>query len=210
MKATEDDAVDDIDNIPGNLSWINEIEDVSVEDGIKNSGGVSSFINALNMFADTLDTGSKVIEDAYNDDDIKLFTVKAHALKTSARIIGANALSGLAEHLEDAGNKNDTEYIRENAGRLISGYRAFKDKLKRLKEDNTDDGREMISEDELKDAYSALREVIPQMDYDSVEMIIGQLNEYKLPEEDRERIDKLNGMLKLFAWDEMEELIGNE
>ena len=45
------------------------------------------------------------------------------------------------------------------------------------------------------------------MDYDSVEMIIDDLKKYKLPEEDKAKIDRLAMLLKTFDWDKMEELI---
>ena len=48
------------------------------------------------------------------------------------------------------------------------------------------------------------------MDYDAVEMILGQLKEYKLPKEDGELIGKLSRMLKGLEWDEMEQLINDK
>ena len=211
QKATEEDAVEDLAELPDTISWVNEVEDLSVEEGVKNSGGVASFINALHMFADTLEASSKVIEDAYNADDLKLFTVKVHSLKTSARIVGAQKLSKLAERLEEAGNKGENDFIRENTAVLLKQYRDFKDKLARLGQDNKTgpDNRENIPEEELNDAYEALREVIPQMDYDSVEMIIQQLEGYRLPEEDETRIKELKALLKTFDWEKMEDLISN-
>ena len=211
QKATEEDAVEDLAELPDTISWVNEVEDLSVEEGVKNSGGITSFINALHMFADTLESSSKVIEDAYNAEDLKLFTVKVHSLKTSARIIGAQKLSKLAERLEEAGNKGENDFIRENTAVLLKQYRDFKDKLARLGQDSKTgpDNRENISEEELNDAYEALREVIPQMDYDSVEMIIQQLEGYRLPEEDETRIKELKALLKTFDWEKMEDLISN-
>ena len=67
----------------------------------------------------------------------------------------------------------------------------------------------MIDEGELKEAYQALKEVVPQMDYDSVEMILDQVSEYKLPEEDAAKFKELSKMLKVFDWDGMEALLGN-
>ena len=64
-----------------------------------------------------------------------------------------------------------------------------------------------IPEDELSDAYEALRECIPQMDYDAVEMIVGQLREYSLPEKDEKLIGELEKNMKLLDWEKMEELI---
>ena len=208
LKATSDDALEELTEIPENMLWVHDVEELSVEDGIKNSGGIGGFINSLRLFYDTLDGNAKVIEDAYNAGDIKLFTVKVHALKTSARIVGATVLSKLAADLEEAGNKGNIDFIDENEGTLLRGYRAFKESLSKLDEANDDSGKEPIPEDELRGAYEALKEVIPQMDYDSVEMIIDQLGEYKLPEKDAAIIKDLNAKLKVLDWDGMEELIG--
>ena len=72
-----------------------------------------------------------------------------------------------------------------------------------------DEDKEAISDGELADAYSALKDCIPQMDYDAVEMILEQLSEYKLPEEDAGKMDSIRKMLKSFDWDGMEELIAS-
>ena len=207
MKATVEDAVEDLTELPEDLKWVEEVEGISVEDGIKNAGGIGGFIHAINMFRSTIDENAEVIERTVKE-DLRLFTVKVHSLKTSARIIGSLELASLAQKLEDAGNKNDREFINENAPRLLVLYTDFKDKLARLEKPESDEDKEMIPEDELKDAYSALKEVIPQMDYDSVEMIVDQVREYKLPDEDAERFKTIEKLLKAFDWDKLEELIG--
>ena len=92
---------------------------------------------------------------------------------------------------------------------LLTEYTAYKEKLGRIhagtEEDDKD--KEMISADELKEAYEALGEVIPQMDYDAVEMILDQLKGYKLPAEDERLIKEIGKKLRIFDWDGMEELI---
>ena len=49
--------------------------------------------------------------------------------------------------------------------------------------------------------------MIPQMDFDAVEMILNQLKEYKLPKEDKDKMSELAKMLKVFDWEGMEELL---
>ena len=133
-----------------------------------------------------------------------------HALKSSARIIGAAGLAELAAALEDAGNREDRGFIDENTNKLMSDYESFKDKLWRIKNDEaSDEEKEPIPKDVLDDAYSALNDCIPQMDYDAVEMILEELSEYILPDEDKDNIGRLSDMLKVFDWDGMEEWIGN-
>ncbi|MCR5590758.1 MAG: response regulator [Lachnospiraceae bacterium] len=198
----------DLKEIPENLQWIYDTDDISVPDGIKNSGGISSYIFALNLFLETIDSNVKVIKDALENDNIRLYTIKVHSLKSSARIIGALRLSELAARLEDAGSKEDRACIDEYNDKLISEYIDFKEKLARLSEETDESDKEMISEKELKSAYLALADVIPQMDYDSVEMILDQLSKFALPPEDESRIGKFREMFADFDWDGMEELIG--
>ena len=207
LKPEAGDIEEDLTELPENMLWIYDTEGISADDGIKNSGGISNYIFSLNLFNDTIDENAEVISNAYEEKNYRLYTIKVHALKSSARIIGANALSELAASLEDAGNHEDISFIDENTGKLLTDYKAFKDKLERLKEEEDSGDKEPIPEDELQGAYEALADVIPQMDYDSVEMILDQLKEYKLPDEDAEKMSKLAKMLKGFDWDGMEALI---
>lgn len=199
----------DLESIPPELNWIYDVEGIDVDEGIKNSGGISQFIYSLKMFLETIDGNAKVISDAYEAGDIRLYTIKVHALKSSYRIIGATEMSKLAESIEDAGNKEDIEFIDKHNDDLLKSYLEFKDKLAGLDESEMQDDsdKEEISLEELNDAYSALRDVIPQMDYDAVEMILNQLNEYKLPKDDKEKIAELAKKLKVFDWEGMEALI---
>ena len=208
-KAEASDAVEDLEKLPDELAWIKSVDGLSVEEGIKNSGGVTGYINALGIFFETIEENAGVIEEAFNENDIKMYTVKVHALKTSARIAGAGSLSALAADLEQAGKAEDMDFIRENTPKLLEDYRAFSDKLERLNEKKERTDREELSLDELKDAYDLLKDMIPKMDYESVEMILKQLEGYSLPAEDEERMKKLTMLLKSLKWDEMEELIVN-
>ncbi|MCR5251647.1 MAG: response regulator [Lachnospiraceae bacterium] len=194
--------------LPADLSWVRETEDISVEEGVKNSGGISGFIFSLKLFLETIDGNAAVLKDAYESDNIRLYTIKVHALKSSARIIGAEKLSALAEALENAGNHDDRAFLDENHPKLLEAYYAYKEILAPLNEQSEEeDLREPIPEDELKDAYETLRDLIPQMDLDSVEMILEQLNEYRLPPDDAKKVAKLAKLLKALDWDAMEALL---
>ena len=206
-KPSESDAVEDLKEMPEDLSWLSETEGISMDAGITNSGGIQNYIYALHMFYETIDENSKIIKNAYLNGNIRLYTIKVHALKSSARIIGALGLSAHAAEHEDAGNKENTNFIDANFDSLMEEYATYKDKLARLQVKEDKSNKEPIPEDELKDAYGALADVIPQMDYDSVEMILDQLNGYALPAEDEEKVAKLSKLLKDLDWDAMEELL---
>ncbi|MCR4654827.1 MAG: response regulator [Lachnospiraceae bacterium] len=209
MKPVSGNLKEEPKELPENLLWLNETEGISVPDGIKYSGGISSFIFSVNLFNDTIDSNATVIEDAYKDGDIKLYTVKVHALKSSARIIGADELSKLAESLENAGNKEDMDFIHANTEKLLSVYKSYKEKLGRLKDKEEEEGESLkdIPEGMLEEAYETLKEVIPSMDYDSAEMILDQLKEYKLPKDEKKKLLELEKLLKALDWDAMEKLV---
>ncbi|MBP3262056.1 Hpt domain-containing protein, partial [Pseudobutyrivibrio sp.] len=201
------------EDLPDYLQWVKEIDCVSVEDGIRNSGGVSVYEHSLSDFYDTIDLNADTIENALETCDIKLYTVKVHALKSSARIVGAMELSELAEQLEDAGKKENMDYINGNTPKLLADYRRFKELLARLdKAEAVDEAassaKEPIPADELAGAYEALRELVEQMDYDGAEMVINEVISYQLPEDDADKFQELQKYLKLFDWDKMEEILG--
>ncbi len=205
-KPVKEDMVEELTELPEDMLWIKDIDGLDTGEGIANSGGISNYIFSLNLFNDTIEENAKVIKDAYENDNIRLYTIKVHSLKSSARIIGATELSKLAEQLEDAGNKGDTDLIAANTDRLLTEYMLYGEKLGRLKTTQDDPDRELIPEEELKGAYEALGDVIPQMDYDTVEMILEQLKEYRLPEEDAKKIASLEKMLRNLDWDGMEDI----
>ncbi len=206
MTAVGGDIINEPKELPEELKWVKDVEGINTEDGIKASGGVNNYIHSLEVYLDTIDDLSKVIEDSYKAENFKLYTIKVHALKTSARIVGANELSKYAERLEEAGKNNEIDYIRKNNDKFLKDYRIYKERLALLHGKNEKE-KAPISKDELEEAYEALKEIIPQMDYDSVEMILEQLSEYSLPKEDQEKISEIGKYLKILDWDSMEKLI---
>lgn len=193
--------------LPDDKAWLREVEELSIPQGIRYSGGVENFLSSLKMFRRTIEKNAHVIEKALSDGDIRLFTVKVHALKSAARIIGAGNLSEAAKDLEDAGNREDLDFIRSHTEKLLTSYRSFLEKLERLKDPKEDaQEKEEIPGRELKEAYVALSEVVSQMDYDAVEMILEQVGAYRLPEEDAVRFEEMKEALQVFDWEKLGEL----
>lgn len=195
--------------LPEGYEWLYELDGINVADGIKYSGGPEGYTFSLQLFDETIDENSETIEKAFYENDIKLFTIKVHALKSSCRIIGAEELSEKARKLEEAGKKGDLDYINKNVATLLKDYRAFHEKLSKLPRANEDeDGndKDIISEEELKDAYSAIKELAPQMDYDAISMILEDLSKKKLPDKEKTFVSDVEKALRIFDWDKIEEL----
>lgn len=202
---------EDASKLPSDMEWLEELDDIDVASGIKNCGGATGYIFSVQLFLDTIEDNAKVIENAYAEEDIKLYTIKVHALKSSSKIMGANNLSELAREMEDAGNRGDIAFISSHHNELLAMYRSFKQKLSRMNshESADDTSKESISSEDLKNAYEALKETAEQMDYDSAELILSQLDKYDLPSADNETFAEISKALKAFDWDKVDELLSS-
>lgn len=189
-------------NAPAVPGWLYDTPGIDVGVGMKNCGGAASFMDALGTFYSTLEKNADEIENAYRDEKYDMYTIKVHALKSSARIIGAEELSKLAESMEAAGKSGDIEAIRENTGRMLAMYREYDEKLSGLdEEDEEDSSLPVIDEDTMADACGALSELADAMDYDGIEMVLDSLKEYRLSGSEKKLVKEITAALKELDWD---------
>jgi HPt (histidine-containing phosphotransfer) domain-containing protein len=188
-------------------SWLSRLKGVVTADGIRYTGSEEAYLKFLRTFKRTLEENALEIENAYKRGDMELCTIKVHALKSSARIIGAREMSSLAEKLENAGKYNDMEFFDANIEDLIRIYRSYSDNLSELPMEDEPAEKEPISPKVLKDAYDALKTFVPQMDADAVRMILDEISIYSLPGEDEEIFETLNRKMLNFDWDGMNNLL---
>ena len=188
---------------------LSKVEGISVMDGVQYCGSLKDFEKFLDSFYEDIEDNSNVIEEAYKNENIEFFTIKVHALKTSARMIGAKELSEDALTLEMAGKSGNRALIDANISEFLELFRSYKEKLQGYMEEKKRlfAIKKPITAAELADAYSALREVCPDMDYEAVEMILEELNTYKLPEEDQKLIQAFQKHFHKLEWDEMQRLL---
>jgi signal transduction histidine kinase/CheY-like chemotaxis protein len=98
-----------------------EIDGVDVSRGIEMTGGSESgYLEVLELFRmDVLDR-MEILREMPDSQNLLPFITCVHALKSAAGSIGAVSLSQMAERLEKAGTREDTETIRAE----LSGFRA--------------------------------------------------------------------------------------
>ena len=116
-------------------------------------------------------------------------TIKIHALKSTSRIIGAGDIGELAQKLENAGKANDVDALNAGLGTLLKRARSVGELLKPLLvvHENDDEGRPMISEDILADAYKRIKGFAEDCDNASIEDVLEELSGYSIPDNERAR-----------------------
>lgn len=167
-------------------SLLKKIFGIDFSLALRNCGGADVFMDAAGNFYDAVDEKSGSIEEYARNGDWKNYTILVHALKSSARLIGAAELSDLAKELEAAGDeaqKNSSvdaaARIAEKTPALLADYRAYKAKLAPLLGKSAV-AKPGIARNQLDDALSALREVVSVFDFDSADSIIKELDGYEM------------------------------
>ena len=127
-------------------SWLDRLKGVITADGLRYTGSEESYLKFLKTFRRTIEDKAREIEESYQNGDLELCTIKVHALKSSARIIGARDLSLLAEKMENAGRHRDMAFFEQNIKGLLEDYRSYIDNLKDLPEDELITDKEPISQ----------------------------------------------------------------
>ncbi len=180
--ADNEDSGNSGSGLPPKLQKLGEQDWIDVEAGVRNSGSAEAYMPLLNIFYSSIAEKKEELERYYSEDDIQNYTIKVHALKSSARIIGAAEFGEKAQKLEDAGKSGDIAYIRENNAAFLEELQSFAEPLSLLfeKEENSD---KPIADPELMEAvFEELRLAADDMDCDRLEGILQEMEEYSIPD----------------------------
>ena len=173
------------------------IDGIDVKTALKNCMNTDILKNTVHDFYVSAKTGPAKIEKLWREENISEFTITVHALKSSARLIGALDLNELAAKLEEYGDKGDLSSIGEYTPILLEKYRYYADSLALLFEDGDpeDDDRELIDPSALSEAYSAVREAVTAFDFNTADELMGMLKEYRIPKEEEDRYLRICDMV---------------
>ena len=106
------------------------------EIGLNTDAGIEYACGEEDLYLDLLSDYAKGCEDkckeldSYLDkEDMKNYSILIHSLKSSSRIIGADAISAQAKDLEDASKKNDIDFVQLNHDNFKERYKSLAAKL---------------------------------------------------------------------------------
>ena len=123
------------------------------------------------------------IKEAYDKEDVKDFTIRVHALKSSSRQIGALELGDRAEALEKAGKNEDIDFIKANTDELLDKYKELIDSLSHVFPESEDDADlPLISDEDLKALLEKLKTACDDFDMDAMDEIGKEIKEHSWPD----------------------------
>ena len=197
--------------IPEALSPLKGQDWIDLGLGIRNSYSVEAYMPLLKLFYDSLDEKADEIDGFYEEENLKDYTIKVHALKSSARLIGAMEFGEEAQQLENAGKSGDMEYIRAHHDAFMAKYRSFKEPLAEVfAEKATEvkaDAKPTASEELMAGAYEKIKMAAEDMDCDQLEGIFAGMEEYSIPEADAPVYEKMKTAAAQFDYETVLKLL---
>ncbi len=182
------------------------IENIDFESGLSFAG------DSIETYHDILATFTADPEKRRNDllamakqTDLKTFTTNIHGLKSSARYVGANEVSELAEKLEEAGNSQNRAFIEENLEKCLNLYSttaeniaAYLEKVKATKTKPAGDAGNMAF---LMQKIEILKDAADNMDIIVIEDTMKEISPFTWPANLQQHIDLINQAATVFDYD---------
>ncbi|MCR5271655.1 MAG: response regulator, partial [Lachnospiraceae bacterium] len=189
---------------------------LSYEDAISVLESEELLLEVIKQFTLTTDEGKAEMEEYLMEEDYLNFTIKIHALKSSAKNIGANELSEEAKELErlgnilgekEAGSEADDikEIIRTDAPGVLKEYERISRLLSKLTGDDEKE-KPPVDVDYLNEIYDTVAELAMAYDESSIEALLSELNGYTLPVAEKEKVKRMKKALRDSDWRALERI----
>lgn len=172
------------------------IEGLDVKQGIAQSGGLEIYKEILGDFYIMIPQKALKIEKCLADGLLRDYTIEVHALKTTARLIGAMELSSMCLRLEELGNAEAEEELMRDTPAMLELYRSYMDVLRPYGQRNEGDKKQTTNE-HLISLLHNLHLAMDSFDLDGVDSCMKELEEYQLPSE----CQKYMEMLRVYVAD---------
>ncbi|MBQ8199074.1 MAG: response regulator [Lachnospiraceae bacterium] len=166
------------------------IEGIHVDAGIRNSGNRELFFSTMGDFYTLIDAKANKIRKCLADDMIREYTIEVHALKNSARLIGALELAEEFAKLEKAGNEENEQVLHSDTEQVLSHYEDYKRILKPYGERQQTEKRE-AGRDEMISCLEKIRLSVEEFDLDRTDMAMQELEEMRMPKECQNDMEQL-------------------
>lgn len=178
------------------------IEGLNVEEGIQNCGSEELFTELLGDFCRLIGLKCEKLERLLAENRIREYTIEVHALKNSARMIGAMELSGRFLRMEQLGNEGNDEEIRREMPALLSLYRSYQPILAEYAAGNSGE-QERASAEELVALLRQLEKAVDEFEIDRADRLMQRLEGCVFPEELLAARERLHAYLADVAMEEV-------
>ena len=168
-----------------------KIGDLDIAVGIENCAGEELFYELLGDFYLLIETKANLMESHYREGKMHDLVVEVHALKSSARTIGALELSKQAYDLEMAGNEENVAFVEENLPALLEKYRSYREILSKYAAEMKPQEQEVFKPEQCKEQLLKIEDAANQFDLDTIDDIMKRLHAAMFEESLQDYYEKL-------------------
>ena len=190
LKTLNNDAVNgDAEHI-FDTEGLENIDGLDVEEGLKNCGSRELFVELMGDCCRVIEQNIDKLTHCLETGNIRDYTIEVHALKNTSRMIGAMELSQKFYRMEQLGNDENVEQIKEEFPELIKLYKSYEEILSPFCNSQLN-GTEQITVENLKEKLMDLHKAVDCFDLDAADSILNQLESYEYSEEIKPVIKQL-------------------
>jgi signal transduction histidine kinase/DNA-binding NarL/FixJ family response regulator/HPt (histidine-containing phosphotransfer) domain-containing protein len=184
------------------LKDLPKLNNIDAEGAIRYVGSKELYYDMLANFYAVIDEKISKMEKCVDDNMVRDYTIEVHALKNTARMIGAYQLSDMFAEMEHRGDNNDMDYIREKNPELMEYFASFKEVLKPYGEAENDKNV-AVSKQEFDAMLDALTESVNNYDIDGMDAAMKQIKGVKVPANCIELVNRLRSYVADVAMEDI-------
>ncbi|MGN0154281.1 MAG: response regulator [Lachnospiraceae bacterium] len=159
-----------------------------------------------------METDASVLErlcqDIADPEICNQYRLKVHSMKSSAAMIGATFISGVAQMLEYAARDGQVEIIRQITPLFLKEWRELKQKLSFFAEskENETGKKKPVDYKGINEFLRLLSVAMENMDIDAADEIVEHLKQYDYPDEEKPWMEELAIAVESLDGEKIEEL----
>jgi signal transduction histidine kinase/CheY-like chemotaxis protein len=179
-----------------------EIEGVSIEMGLRNSGGsVAAYADILMDFCRDADERADRIEHCLHEDNIGLYLTLVHALKGAARSVGAAEFGEFAARMEEAAQNGDTELIATMTEKMLAALHRLTNEIRKALDNRFAGDEDRFAEKLSAEQLERLKAALQDMDIAVVNDLIMEYASIPLDPKIKKELSEIERLILLFEYD---------
>lgn len=178
------------------------IEGLDVPEGIRNCGSRKLFLSLLGDFYRLIEPKSSKLEKCLAGGMLRDYTIEVHALKNTARMIGAMELSAMFYRMEQLGNAGELEEIEKQNPKVLALFRSYKSILEPFGNAEQKEQKRVLPK-VIKETLIRLHDAMDCFDLDEADAAMKELETFVLPTDMQPMEEQLRAYLADVAMEDV-------
>jgi HPt (histidine-containing phosphotransfer) domain-containing protein len=189
-----------------NLAVLSELG-LDTQSGITYTGGPEKYIAAIQRFFKSFEKNRGKVLSFFEAKDYESLMITVHALKSNARMIGADPLSKAFEALEMAAKGNDIAYIEANTEQTLEDYARLVGALEPVGAGETVKPADELTASQAREVADALLAALDDFDDEQAGKLAEKLSGYPFRMTQAGMLRQVRDRIADFLYDEAAELV---